>query len=104
MRKSLITILIVLTISFVFISGCIEVPEQEYIEEIVVSGMNDVVEINNDNPIKLIITGMDAVVNVSYGTDVREIIITSMNSVVYIPQDANPKITITGTDSRVERY
>jgi len=117
-------VLMILLIVVVAFSGCIEEktptksPETTrpatYIEDveeetpnvevIVISGVDKVTEINNDKPIKLVLSGVGNTVTISYNTIVTEIVLSGVDNIVYIPRSSTPRITQSGVDTEIIRY
>ena len=115
-------VLATLLVVIVAFSGCIEeeaptkipevtTPSATNIEEetpnvevIVISGVDKVTEINNDKPIKLVLSGVGNTVTISYNTIVTEIVLSGVDNIVYIPRSSTPKITDSGVDNEIIRY
>jgi len=114
-------ILGVLVVAVVAFSGCIEeetpakpletTPTWEdsesyayTTETIVISGVDEVIEINRDNPIKLVISGMGNTVTISENTVMTEIVSSGMDNTVYISRSSTPKIIQSGMDNEIIRY
>ena len=115
------TILGVLLVAGVTFSGCIEeetptkplettqlggdLESYAYTTEtIAISGMDEVIEINRNNPIKLVISGMGNTVTISENTVITEIVSSGMDNTVYISRSSTPKITQSGMDNEIIRY
>jgi hypothetical protein len=92
-----------LLVVIVAFSGCIE-EETPSVEVIVISGIDKVTEINNDKPIKLVLSGVGNTVTISYNTIVTEIVLSGVDNKVYIPRSSTPKITDSGVDNAIIRY
>lgn len=80
------------------IAGCSE--NLSTVEVVEVSGVETFSKVKRDNPIKLVVSGIDNIVKVLLGTPVVEIEMTGINSTVYLPSDVNPKTKISGTDNK----
>ena len=78
--------------------------ETPNVEVIVISGVDKVTEINNDKPIKLVLSGVGNTVTISYNTIVTEIVLSGVDNIVYIPRSSTPKITDSGVDNEIIRY
>jgi hypothetical protein len=100
-------VLATLLVAIVAFSGCIEEDVEEEtpnVEVIVISGIDKVTEINNDKPIKLVLSGVGNTVTISYNTIVTEIVLSGVDNIVYIPRSSTPKITDSGVNNEIIRY
>lgn len=115
------TILGVLLVVVVAFSGCIEeetstkpletTPTWENLESyaytaetITISGIDEIIEINRDNPIKLVISGIGNTVTISENTIITEIVCSGVDNTVHISRSSVPKITQSGVDNEIIRY
>ena len=115
------TILGVLLVAVIAFSGCIEeetptkplettqvgedLESYTYTTEtIAISGMDEVIEINRDNPIKLVISGMGNTVRISENTVITEIVCSGVDNTVCISRSSAPRITQSGVDNEIIRY
>ena len=114
-------ILGVLLVAVVAFSGCIEeetptkpletTPTREDLEScthttetIAISGIDEVIEINRDNPIKLVLSGMGNMVTISENTVMMEVVCSGVDNTVYISRSSTPMITQSGVDNEIIRY
>ena len=71
-------------------------------ETITISGMGEVITITNSNPLKVYITGMNAVVYFSASSNPQEIYLEGMNSIAYLCEGIhNPIISASGMNAKV---
>lgn len=105
----LIGVVIIMAVS----SGCIEisVPETsvpvtdtQQVEMIMVNGVDKTTEIHNNNPIELMISGVENTVTVSQSTVVVEIMMSGVDNTLYIPASTSAKIMDSGVDNQIIRY
>ena len=102
-------VLAILLVVIVAFSGCIEhiedvEEETPNVEVIVISSVGEVTEINNDKPIKLVLSGVGNTVTISYNTIVTDIVLSGVDNIVYIPRSSTPKIIDSGVDNKIIRY
>ena len=57
-----------------------------------------------DNPVELVVTGMNCDITVTKNTDLKEVTITGMNSVVRVSRSHSFTSTITGMDAGIVYY
>ena len=70
-------------------------------ETITISGMGEIITITNSNPLKVYITGMNAVVYFSASSNPQEIYLTGMNSIAYLCEGIhNPTISASGMNAK----
>ncbi len=115
---AILGVLLVVVVAF---SGCIEeetptkpletIPTGEDLgnyayttETITISGIDEIIEINRDSPIKLVISGIGNTVTISENTVITEIVSSGMDNTVYISRSSTPKITQSGMDNEIIRY
>jgi len=109
-----ITIILLLIIS---VSGCIntdtsdnndfleEIPPENNIEIITISGMGSIETINYlEKPVKLVVTGMNCDIIVTKETILKEVIIAGMNSIVRVSRSHSFSSTISGMKAQIIYY
>jgi len=100
MNKKLITILLLITILSVSISGCIS----ESTETIIISGIDQEITISSDKQVRLIVSGIDNIIIVPLDVTIIEIRLSGIENTVYIPKSINPKVVMSGIDNVIIRY
>ena len=83
LNKILLAIIILL-ILFIVIFSLSKGDDVEELNTISISGMNEVITIYNQEPLKVYIKGMGATVHFSKTSNPKEIYLKSMNSVAYL--------------------
>ena len=97
--------LIISIILFVYLSGCTESSINTQLKTIEIEGMFEIINIDNrQQPIKLVVTGMDCLVTVSRETNLVEVIIDGSDNIVRVSSSHTFNQTIKDTSSRIEYY
>lgn len=103
------TILFILIISILLISGCYELQSQstqpkEEIKEISISGVDKEQEISSDIPVNLTIRGVRNKVTIKENTSVNKITISGVDITIYLPEGTYPEISDSGVRTKIEYY
>jgi|GEM_PF-4905883 ABC-type Fe3+-hydroxamate transport system substrate-binding protein len=98
MKKTILVALIILFV--IFISGC----AQQNIKTITISGIDQKAEISNENPVELVISGINNEVTVLEGTEVVKIILSGDDCIVNLPLGSNPEIDKSGINNQIKYY
>ena len=69
-----------------------------------ISGIDKYIEISNNEPIKLTISGINNTIKILQNTSVTEIIISGCDNIIYIPANCNPTIKDSGIDTQIIYY
>lgn len=71
------------------------------LKEVIISGMNEVITITDTTPLKVYVTGMNAIVYFSKTSNPKEIYLNGMSSVVYLCEGVhNPSVEASGMNAR----
>ena len=70
-------------------------------EMITISGVNQRRQINNQNPINLLISGTGNVIEVLDGTEVLRLTISGVNNQLSLPSTANPQTLNSGVNNEI---
>lgn len=90
---------------FVYLSGCTESSINTELKTIEIEGMFEIINIDNrQQPIKLVITGMDCLITVSRETNLVEVIIDGSDNIVRVATSHTFNQTIKDISSRIEYY
>jgi len=95
-----ITIIFIGVIVAYICSDLTTTPPQQYS----ISGIDKYVEISNNEPIKLTISGINNTIKILQNTSVTEIIISGCDNIIYIPANCNPTIKDSGIDTQIIYY
>ena len=102
-QKEIIEIVlgVLLLLVFLFIGINMGNNQEEQLEQITISGMNEVITINSQNPSSVHISGMGAIVYFSKESNPQEIYLQGMNSIAYLCKDIhNPLIESSGMGAK----
>ena len=103
-RKIQLFIIISIFLS-IYLAGCAGNSSSREIKTIEIQGMYEIYNINNyQNPIKLVVTGMDCLITVSRDTELVEVILDGDNNVVRVSSFHTFNRTINDVSSRIEYY
>jgi hypothetical protein len=90
---------------FIYLSGCTESSVNKQLKTIEINGMFEIINIDNrQQPIKLVVTGMDCLITVSRNTELVEVILDGDNNVVRVSSFHTFNKTINDVSSRIEYY
>ena len=104
MKKQLIIVEIAILLIVVSLSGCFDTDNDE-IETITISGVDEVQTINNlDNPIKLIVSGVNCNVTVTKETNLVEVVLSGVDNTVKVSRSHSFTSTVSGVDSEIVYY
>ena len=73
-------------------------------ETIAISGVGKVLEISNNAPIKLMISGVQNTITIKENTQVNQIIISGVDITIYLPEGNYPKILDSGVRTKINYY
>jgi hypothetical protein len=104
--KRIIQLFIIISIFLsIYLSGCTEYSPDRELKTIEIQGMYEIYNINNhQNPIKLVVTGMDCLITVSRETELVEVILDGDSNVVRVSTFHTFNRTIKDVSSRIEYY
>jgi len=98
-------VLVILLISTIYLSGCTDSSFNTQLKTIEVDGLYEIINIDNrQQPIKLIVTGMDCLITVSRETNLVELILDGSDNIVRVSSLHTFNQTINDINSRIEFY
>ncbi len=105
-NKKIHFIWISLVIFILFFTGCNESSNtSNEIKTILVDGMFEIVNINNQQqPIKLEVTGMDCLITVANDVDLVEVILDGNNNIVRVSSFDTFNLTVKDPSSEIQYY
>lgn len=104
-KKLIRLFLIIAIILFVYLSGCTESSINTQLKTIEIEGMFELINIDNrQQPIKLVVTGMDCLITVSEETNLVEVILDGTDNIVRVSSSHVFNQTIKDISSRIEYY
>ena len=103
--KSIRFFFIIIILLCIYISGCTESSINTQLKTIEIDGMFEIINIDNrQQPIKLVVTGMDCLITVSRETNLVEVIIDGSDNIVRVSSSHTFNQTIKDVSSRIEYY
>lgn len=78
--------------------------ETQQIDTIAITGLNQVKEISNENPIAILISGMDNEIKIIKGTEVKTIVISGNRNIILLPEGSSPELIDGGLNNQLKYY
>jgi len=95
---------LVITVIFIGVSVAYICSDLTSPQQYSISGIDKYIEISNNEPIKLAISGINNTIKILQNTSVTEIIISGCDNIIYIPANCNPIIKDSGIDTQIIYY